>query len=137
MPRGEVPPDWGITPPFKKKNRQIVFGGFSRPKYITLLHSITFFPDSRMCTSEKPSWTGLPEATRSLTLPPTNRLFPTKALPAGPHWLEEPEDLEFAVESDSTKKFRRRRRTCAETLLSQLATSSNNLLKLIRRRFIF
>ena len=109
---------------------------------IALLHSIPFYyiyPDSRMCTSGKPSRTGLPESTRSSTLPPTNRLFPIKALPTGHqcHWLG---GLEFAVESGSTKKFRRSQRTRAETLLSQLATSStstnNNILKLIQRRFV-
>ena len=122
---------------YGKKNRQIVVGAFTNPisilHYYIALHPITFYSGSRMCTSGKPSRTGLPESTRSSTLPPTNRLFPTKALPAG-HHCHWPEDLELAVESDSTKKFRRSRRTCAETPLSQATTSTNNnILKLIRR----
>ena len=117
---------------YGKKNRQIVVGAFTNPisilHYYIALHPITFYSGSRMCTSGKPSRTGLPESTRSSTLPPTNRLFPTKALPAG-HHCHWPEDLELAVESDSTKKFRRSRRTCAEATTS----TNNNILKLIRR----
>ena len=125
------------SPPFTKKNRQIVVGAFTNPisilHYYIALHPITFYSGSRMCTSGKPSRTGLPESTRSSTLPPTNRPFPTKALPVG-HHCHWPGGLEFAVESDSTKKFHRSRRTCAETPLSQATTSTNNnILKLIRR----